>query len=348
MPIPTPQQQVEFLQQLQRLLDEGQFTSTYKFALLLALATLAVDKGDDSGDELTLSVKDLAERFIELYWQQARPFVLSGTSTDMPLQQNSGAQAAIIGTLFDIRRTKDPCWRLRTYPNWNGLVATVGRVVSQMPLWKLQRVGDETVDFLYANTGLGQTITLKAGIAFCLRAFNGLVHNLVEAAWLNYVRTLNKDRLGESADIAEYLFGADRDGLAVYRPFLNDLQAGRCFYCRRSLGEKGQVDHFVPWARYPVDLGYNFVLAHQTCNGRKSDHIAAEEHLRAWTARNEQDGAALIQFCDANRLPHGSVRSQGIAHWAYTQTARINGLTWLEGQTLEHLRGDWRRLLGAA
>ena len=47
MPAPTPSAQVAFLRELQRLLDEGQFTATYKFALLLALADLAVERGDE-------------------------------------------------------------------------------------------------------------------------------------------------------------------------------------------------------------------------------------------------------------------------------------------------------------
>lgn len=41
---PTPEDQVEFLQNLQRLLSEGLFTATYKYALLLALADIAVEK----------------------------------------------------------------------------------------------------------------------------------------------------------------------------------------------------------------------------------------------------------------------------------------------------------------
>jgi hypothetical protein len=35
---PIPEQQIAFLSNLQRLLDEGQFVASYKFALLLFLA----------------------------------------------------------------------------------------------------------------------------------------------------------------------------------------------------------------------------------------------------------------------------------------------------------------------
>lgn len=40
----SPIKELEFLSKLQRLIDEGDFTSTYKFALLNALADLSVEK----------------------------------------------------------------------------------------------------------------------------------------------------------------------------------------------------------------------------------------------------------------------------------------------------------------
>src|ERR1700738_2246052 len=43
-----PQQQLEFLSKIQRLLGEGQFTATYKYALLLAIADICVEDGEDS------------------------------------------------------------------------------------------------------------------------------------------------------------------------------------------------------------------------------------------------------------------------------------------------------------
>ena len=49
---PTAEEQLKFLTNLQRLLAEGQFVATYKYALLLALADIAVESGDDSGNPL--------------------------------------------------------------------------------------------------------------------------------------------------------------------------------------------------------------------------------------------------------------------------------------------------------
>ena len=86
---PSPEEQVLFLRNIQRLLIEGQFTASYKFAMLHAIADLCVLKGDDSGATLELEVKDIGEKFIELYWQQCRPFQIGEQSTgDESWQRN--------------------------------------------------------------------------------------------------------------------------------------------------------------------------------------------------------------------------------------------------------------------
>ena len=55
VPPPSAEAQLAFLAKLQRLFSEGDFTATYKFALLIALADLAVELGADDGAELALS-----------------------------------------------------------------------------------------------------------------------------------------------------------------------------------------------------------------------------------------------------------------------------------------------------
>ena len=54
---PSAEQQLAFLTKLQRLFAEGDFTATYKFALLIALSDLAVELGADDGGELPLATQ---------------------------------------------------------------------------------------------------------------------------------------------------------------------------------------------------------------------------------------------------------------------------------------------------
>ena len=60
-----PIDEVTFLRKLQRLLEEGDFVATYKFALLQALADLSVENEPASNGTLALPLSLVAEKFIE-------------------------------------------------------------------------------------------------------------------------------------------------------------------------------------------------------------------------------------------------------------------------------------------
>ena len=64
LPIPTPSEQLNFFTKLQRIFSEGEFTATYKFALLISLADLAVELGSDNGNELILTNRQIGYKFI--------------------------------------------------------------------------------------------------------------------------------------------------------------------------------------------------------------------------------------------------------------------------------------------
>ena len=51
---PTPNEQLKFLKHIQRILQSGTFTSTYKFALLISITRLAIEQGQDTGAALHL------------------------------------------------------------------------------------------------------------------------------------------------------------------------------------------------------------------------------------------------------------------------------------------------------
>lgn len=148
---PSPQDQIQFLVNGQRLLDEGLFVASYKFALLLSLADLSVEKGDDSGAALSLSSQEISEKFIQYYWRQAAPYPSAAKAKI--LHQNTGKQAAILNLIRDTRARHGDSLPLiaNNVDVWPCLVRRVAEVVRVMPLWKLQTIGPERMDFLYEN-----------------------------------------------------------------------------------------------------------------------------------------------------------------------------------------------------
>lgn len=345
--VPSAEEQLEFIQKLRRLLDEGMFVATYKYALLHAIADLCVTEGDDTGAPLTLSTRDLADRFVRLYWRQAAPFPAG--EVDAPLKQNTGRQAAVVNVVREARADYDSrLGQLESSDAWRGVLGRVERTVRKMPLWKLQTVGDQRLEFLYEHREEDdpREIVLKPGVAYCFRQFYSLATEMVQGAWTQYVRRTNEGRLGAEAELRHFLFGTERRDLSRFREILEDVQDGECFYCRRRLRSSMAVDHFIPWSRYPLDLGHNFVLAHNGCNSAKADRLAAAPHLERWVVRNQETHLyELDRRFEHAGLVHDREASIRITRWAYEQVARQGGQVWVRDNELVRLGEDWEAVL---
>ncbi len=213
---------------------------------------------------------------------------------------------------------------------------------------RLRRKVAETVrlEFLYENLDRGSVIRLEPGVAYCFRAFYPLITDMIEGAWSHFVQRLNPARLGQVVELRSFLFGGDRAALHAQRRLLRDVQEGRCFYCRGPIRSGGHVDHFIPWSRYPLDLGHNLVLAHDRCNERKSHVLAAEEHLRRWVERNAGLGGQLADAFEERGILHDLGATNRVARWAYGQVESAGGQVWVAGGELRELGAGWREVFG--
>jgi len=337
--------EIEFLSKLQRILNEGLFVASYKYAVIMAIAELSVEKTDRVDGCLHLALDEIADRFIGLYWRQAAPF-----SGGIVLHHNTGREAEAVTRIRAFRELAPTLAAARKHSRWAALVHSISRLLVRMPLWKLQRVGADKLDFLYEEAIVDSGIVLRPGIAECFRRQFTVVQALVQMAWLSFIQRLpaNRPVLGTTGDLADFLFGSERSGLSAIVGGLRDLQHGVCFYCQGRLHDTVEVDHFIPWSRYPRDLGHNFVLTHGSCNLDKRDMLAAPEHLARWIYRIDNESATLLQIFDEARCPYDADASLTVAEWSYETAERAGALVWVrkKGQTA-HLSGEWRRFFAA-
>jgi hypothetical protein len=128
---------------------------------------------------------------------------------------------------------------------------------------------------------------------------------------------------------------------------LRDHQSDQCLYCPRKLKGGGEVDHFIAWSRYPVDLGHNLVLAHATCNAKKRDFLAYPVHLERWQRSHIERAPELAERFDSLALPHDGERSRAVAWWAYEQGEAAGAHAWIDADRFVRLDRSWRDVLGA-
>jgi 5-methylcytosine-specific restriction endonuclease McrA len=343
---PSAEEQLDFLQHIQRLFEDGGFVATYKYALLMSLAELAVESDVDNA-ELPLSMLSIAEKFAELYWPQTIPYV-SGTAGAKAsvLSQNLGLQASIVNHLDAFRlQGAASITQAKRLPGWQQAIRRIASIVSIMPVQHLQYVGRVLVPFLYEYPHPPGKVLLKPRIAFMLRTFHPLIQQLARAGWVRHIREnrRNASVIGQADGLEAFMFGSSRNALVAASQVLVKIQSGKCFYCDEKISMAGDVDHFIPWSKYPCDLAHNLVLAHAKCNRSKSDMLAAESHLQRWLERNRRFGSEIS--CELSGLLTDCDRSNRVALWAYERGLTTGAHGWIKSKLTEPLNATCLELL---
>ncbi len=328
---PSAEDQLDFLTKIQRLFNESDFSSTYKYALLISLADLAIEHGKDDSSRLEISNKTIAERFIELYWQQSSPYKTSKANESGVLFQNNGVQAAIVKSIDAFRqgnRFNSPS-SAKGSKEYERLVAAVAATVAKQPINYLQNVGGATLPFLYERNS--SSITLKNGVAYCLRRFQPLIQQLARNRWTDFIKrnTNNAPILGKKDDLNSFLFETSRKTLALVCKGLKEIYGNKCFYCNKT-SSKLEVDHFVPFSLYPRDLMHNFVLACPTCNRSKSDTLAANIHLNKWVELIAKNSDEIVKIGNEVGISANLETTMAIAKWGYEAANKGGGSGWIK------------------
>jgi 5-methylcytosine-specific restriction endonuclease McrA len=346
---------VAFAERVLNLLEQGSKVATYKYAVLLGLLDLCLEKTQRDGTAPTsVTTRELALKVVELYW----PHSVFYEEARGVLRQNSGGQTTILSDVIAFREKLPdpgiplPRARVQAPERFERLVRRVEWTLIKMPLPRLQVVSGRNEPLLYQigwgleidrrkssvvqyqDTGGGDfdnAIRFLDGVGEWLVRLNGLLRPLIQRGWTSKVAQMNTL---EAARLESFLFGAQRVALEAVRPALLELQGGRCFYCDKPLGRQAHVDHFIPWSRFPDNSIDNLVLADPLCNGSKSDFIAARPHLARWAGRNRTQGAELARIAGGVGWESHPDKTLGVARGVYLRLAP-SALLWTHGKEFD-------------
>jgi hypothetical protein len=299
----------QFAQRLLQLLDEGRFVATYKFAVLLGLIEVLAENVDPDGRApASISTRTLARKVVEVYWPHTRVYPkLDGSS--VALRQNQAGQAKILALIDDFRAgTVGDAGGLLSQARsaapeaFENLVRAVEFKLIEMPLGRLQLIGNDYDPFIYAISwekpptqsavsrgDFAGQLNLVAGVGDHLLRGAPLFRPLIERTWALTVARWNDLPDGQ---LQTFLFGATRAALARVTAGLRELAGDRCMYCRAAVRGSAQIDHFIPWSRHFDDGIENLVYAHARCNNQKSAYLAAEDHVDRWIQRLRDPGCS--------------------------------------------------------
>lgn len=356
--------QLDVVERVLQILQEGRRSSTYKHAVLIGLMDLCVERTDALGwPPTTLTTRELAEKVLALYWPQVHPW-----DEDVVIRQVKGDKARILEAVTRLRVVGDAApgaspslaqVKARQPTPYEQVVRDIELPLIQMPLPKLQKIGGQDTGWLYRISWDDQTrlpsdgtvrayqrgeqssfdnrIHLRPEVAMAFVRLHGLLRPFVEQRWLLDVVEMNATvsaGLRDYERLNRHLFGANRASLTRVREPLLKLQGASCFYCQQPVRlDVAEVDHFIPWSRHPDDGLENLVVAHGTCNNDKRDYLAAVNHVERWRERRARWAPDLDQLAQELQWDRG-LYTLGAARALYLRLPAETRL-WRQGDTFE-------------
>lgn len=338
-------------ERLLRVIDEGRRTATYKLALLMAL----IDAAALSPGEQRIPTRSIAELVLETYYPQTRRYV-ANDGIERELRQitmkgspplRAALRLRLHGEAAGCRTVADTRRRI---PDEHALaLAAVEDTFVRYPIPLLQTVGTRSLPFLYEvdwaeGTSVASlrrsgrdVLTFLPGVPDRLVVLGPLLRPLIELHWTRDVARWTGVAT-EDDRLRGHLFGVDRTAFpAGLRSGLLELQEGCCFYGGDRIIGSGQVDHFLAWSRWPNDAVENLVLADR-CNGAKSDHLAAADHVARWSDRQVRHPSELGALAERVRWPSEPERTRSLLRSTYGHVAPGTPL-WLQGRTFADAAG---------
>lgn len=285
-----------------QIMDRGQNTNSYKFALLRSLAAFGIQHGN--GEEV-ISREWLAERFIEFYWpitvrfQIRQATVLDKDPVVMKFIRNETNELGLPPEM-PLRRYRD-----QHSDRYGELVArTAGNAFDDV-IPRFHTVARRKIKpRLYKIDG--EDIIIGKKQRMFLRENHKTLDLLAVGAWVKFTESFTSaPRLYEKIQGLE----PTRSTLTRYRNFLLSWGEPSCFYCSEPVRNNSDVDHVVPWSFIAEDKIWNLVLACDQCNGDKLSATPADMFINKLNERNHQ----LLEVGDDNILD-AKIRKE-LAEW---------------------------------
>ncbi len=342
--IPSAEIQIEFLKQIQYLIENSTFQATYKYALLIAITDITIECGEDSCDELAIDRRTLGERFAELYWPQIATFSsgLNGCTPGILFHSDAKDHVKIVKDLITLQKKikSNDINLAKKSIYWKSTITSISNTIWNQPVKYLQNINNQ---FLYEYPTSKSSLILKKNITYCFRRFSDYIIQYAKSGWADHIQKTKKNQsiIGIKDDLESFLFGNTRNNLNNVRPVLMSYQSGKCFYCNKNLNANSDVDHYIPWKKYPRNLAENFVLSCPNCNRSKSDLLAGSNHLEKWLSDVIDNSQRILDVSNVGFISDKKCILM-VSRWAYQNAFEASSNTWIkpnhfEPTTINHI-----------
>jgi hypothetical protein len=266
----------------------GTNQNTYKFALQRAILLC--------GDNRHISINEIGDAFVKLYWNNVISFKLRETNNINQLPQ---IHKSIIETATELKLTSTSYSHAKEmYKNIEDIVLdslpkNKAKILAN-PLSRLQHdyqckspSGDPKGKGWLYSWDIETGILINEKFHQALIELKTALNNLSVYSWAHFLEKYN--HTPALIQKLEDLKGSRIIPAKVKSFLINNLQS-KCFYCNNSINEKFDVDHFIPYAFLYDSPIWDLVISCVNCNrGTKGkfDRVPHESFVPLLASQND-------------------------------------------------------------
>jgi hypothetical protein len=263
------------LQDVVRLSQRARMLSTYKPALLKAIARISSRRPSN-----TITLRELGAEFARLFWNQTIVFHLrqAATITKEPEVLGQIRKASAGSGVREFSRLPQPAAI--------AIEIAMARILTTDVLRRFHNNAPASMARLFSWELGADHISLTDEARDFIVATHVVLDLIANHWWAGYLEKVNA--LAPAIINKVQANGARRGSLAAYLAILEGLDENRCFYCDRLFSEnvRPSVDHVLPWSFLLADPLWDLVLACMQCNIAKSDRLPERRFIDRLVERN--------------------------------------------------------------
>ena len=270
--------------EFKQIIREFSYDNTYKVAWAKALVELSSEL-PIVGDEVEISLEQIARKYLKYYWNQTIFFdLIQGSNLQRPPEVVTTIKALIeayyenVGNrkpeLFERAELKLPKEKYETA--LRKTISTLKKDVS----YRFLNLNGKKLDVYRYNKG-DSSLWISTGLLQEFRDNERDLYDLINYRWGMILETFNSSpRINKKVKIMDER-EIKRKPLTKYKQWLDiENPSHICFLCGQEITDKElSIDHVIPWSYMYSDDLWNLVYVHRGCNSSKSNVVPSEEGI---------------------------------------------------------------------
>ena len=300
-----------FYNRFTKIIRECNYDNTYKMAWAKSLVEICSYNKEES-PLLTITLKDIAHKFLKYYWNQTIFFdLVQGSNPIKPPVILSLVKNLIENYFIAIskkqpevfEKVEDRFQNLGLEKDYRKTIDNIVKILKNDVSWRFDSIPNCSGK-LYEYQQKGDYLLIDIKNASILKENEQDLYDLINYRWSLILETFNSSpRINKKVRIIDDR-NIKRSSLTKFKQFL-DLENPKhiCFICGKETSENElAIDHVIPWSYMYSDDLWNLVYVCQHCNSIKSNVIPTKNQIERLKERNERLLLSMKEKNISNKL----------------------------------------------